>query len=192
MLTALFRSTDNTFAQNRFWFECPAGVNPEVMTAIAEAYNTWDAEEGKSLRTGNWSLVDIITRDMTVEDGIQLSDTEGLPSVGSNGGSAGAFQVCYTTTWLTGLVGRSNRGRTYGIGLSQEGALHNVLTGAAHAQIVTKMETFLAIWPTVDPVAIFSVASFVNGGVPRVNGQLRPVLSFRVPFPLATQRRRLR
>lgn len=192
MLTALFRSSDNTFAQNRFWFACPAGVDEAALLAIAEAYNTWNAEEGKSLYTANWSLVDITVRDMTEEEGIQITDTEGLPSVGTNAGSAGPFQVTWTTTWRTGLVGRSNRGRTFGIGMSQEAALHNVLTSAAHSLFVTKMQSFLDIWPTVDPTVIFSIASFSNGGIPREEGVLRPVTEFSVPFPLATQRRRLR
>lgn len=190
MVTMLYKSGDNTFAQNRYFVASSAAPGVEELEEITDVFNTWDAELGNNLYTANWSLVSITARDMNTEEGSVFIDTDSLPHAGENPGGATPFQVSATVTWLTGLVGRSARGRTYQIGVPIEAALHNVLTSGYRASMAAAYD---ALRTGLEGAGhALAVVSFIEDGVPRVTGRALPVIGQQVPFPLATQRRRLR
>jgi len=179
-------------AENRFFL---FGGDPVDETDLEEVCSTYVDVWDEAL-SGNcvvaWSLEALIARDMTEEEGIQLVFTEGLPSAGTNGGGAQPNQVTSTVTWETGLVGRSARGRTYTIGIPDTFiALGNrQLTSTAQGLLASRWETFREAFATSGHA--LAVVSFAEGGVARTEGRPLPATASRVPFPLATQRRRLR
>jgi hypothetical protein len=190
-LVAQFGNT-GVVAENRFFL---FGGTPVVETDLEEVCTTfidvWDeALSGNCVAA--WALEALIARDMSEEEGIQLVFTTGLPSVGTNAGGAQPNQVTSTVTWETGLVGRSARGRTYTVGIPDTFiALGNrQLTPTAQGLLSTRWETFRTAFDTAGHA--LAVVSFSEGGVPRTEGRPLVVTSSRVPFPLATQRRRLR
>jgi hypothetical protein len=98
--------------------------------------------------------------------------------------------VTYTVTWSTGLIGRSARGRTYGVGLyGSQYENENRLKAVTQASMQTRWSNLLAIMETAGHA--LQVVSFQEGGVPRAEGRALPVLAANVRFPLATQRRRV-
>lgn len=190
-LVAQFGNT-GVVAENRFFLFGGDPVTEEDLTEVCDTYmDVWtEALSGNCVAA--WSLEALIARDMSEEEGIQLVFTTGLPEAGSNGGGAQPNQVTSTVTWETGLVGRSARGRTYTIGIPDTFiALGNrQLTPTAQGLLATRWETFREAFETAGHA--LAVVSFSEDGVPRAEGRPLVVTSSRVPFPLATQRRRLR
>lgn len=99
-------------------------------------------------------------------------------------------QVAMTVTFLTGVAGRSYRGRNY-IPALPVVELNNAQTWGP--TIVGLMqgyyETFDVALAAVDAEHV--VLSRFNGGAPRVSGVATPVIGYRANVPVFTQRRRL-
>jgi len=179
-------------AQNRFFCFGGAPVTEEDLTEIAETFvDVWEEALSGNVNA-NWSLTTLFLRDMTTESGINLVYTTGLPSAGSNAGESLPTQVSATVTWQTGFVGRSFRGRTYVVGIPRSfvDGTDRQLTEAAQGFLEDRWTTFLTAMQEAGHAP--AVVSLSVGGVPRVEGLVTPIFNARVPFPLATQRRRLR
>lgn len=185
-----YQSNDATLAMNRLYCACAAVPTETDLTEITEAlYDVWVAQVMPAA-TNSWNLLGISARALNEAEGIEHIDTNSYPV---NGGVSEAVQnpnqVAYTVTLNTGLVGRSARGRVYGIGLPV-----NAQTGARLTD--TGRATLQSVWELVHSAMetaghAIQVVSFVEGGVPRDEGRALPVVSVNVRFPLATQRRRL-
>jgi hypothetical protein len=95
-----------------------------------------------------------------------------------------------TVTFLTGVAGRSYRGRNYIPALpSAAGATDRTWTNAAVAAVNSAYETFDLALPGVDSEHV--VLSRANEGAPRVSGVATPVIGYRANVQMFTQRRRL-
>lgn len=178
------------FAQNRFFFaatEVPTSLDLEEIddalydTVLANYIN---------IMSQYWSLIGMTHRAMNEEEGLQLVSPQAYPQAGFvTAGDMEAAQVAYTVTLNTGLVGRSARGRIYGVGINGADANGNTLLTAAQAVYQAKWNLIISAMEAAGHA--FQVVSFHDGGIPRSEGRPLPVLSGTVRFPLATQRRRL-
>jgi len=192
LLVAQFQDTDGVLAINRHYFATASVPTETDLQDIAGLYNDWFTENYVMSMMDNWSLTGIVTRAMNEEFGLEFVATADLPQEGTVGTGLQPNQVSYTVTWLTGIVGRSFRGRTYGVGLpaSQVASGQKRLTDAAQSAYQGKWE---ALRSGVEAAGhAMQVVSLQAGLVPRTEGVTTPVLATRVNFPLATQRRRLR
>lgn len=113
-----------------------------------------------------------------------------LTNVGSETHDPVQNQVCMTVTFLTGVAGRSYRGRNYIAGLTVE-ELADSKTWAASQQVFIDglYETFDAALPSVQSEHV--VLSRFSGGAPRLSGVATPVIGYRANAQVYTQRRRL-
>jgi len=188
--TISYLSNDGTFAMNRVYFAAEEVPTVTDLEEIADALYDVLVAQYPDMCSDQWQVTGIHLRAMNEEEGIQMDSTGTFPIVGTVGTvTEMPNQVSYTVTLSTGLVGRSARGRLYGVGLApsfQNGirvtdAGRNILQ-LGWNQIRNAME--------VSGHAM-QVVSFVDGGVPRTEGRPLPVLSVNVRFPLATQRSRL-
>jgi hypothetical protein len=59
------------------------------------------------------TLVEVTARDLTTQDGVQVSSAPAATVVGGIGGDCLPASVAYCMTHRTALIGRSRRGRTY-------------------------------------------------------------------------------
>lgn len=187
---AQYQETGGTVAENIFYFATTGVPTMSDMTEIGETFQDWALEDWTPLATINWKMVGLALRAMNEEEGLAVNFTDGFPVTGASEGGNAPLQVSYTVTWSTGLVGRSARGRTYGVGLalsSMQGSKR--LTDAAQAAIDINWTALMTNMATVGHA--LQVVSFQEGGVPREAGRKLPVLDCNVRFPLATQRRRL-
>lgn len=187
----LFHISDQgIFAQNRLYFAASSVPTTTDLEEIDDAlYDVYVAQVVNEM-SGFWSLTGISYRAMNEEEGIQLVSAQAFPQQGGAGDTEPeANQVCYTVTLNTGLVGRSARGRIYGIGITNGASDGSRLYPASQATYQANWEGVRSAMETAGHA--MQVVSFFEGGVPRAEGRPLPVLSVSVRFPIATQRRRL-
>lgn len=191
-LTAVYTDDSGIVAINRHYFGTEGTPDSTILTALAAGYVDWLTENYLPALTTNWKLTEVIVRDMSIEAGEEVVYTTGLPLAGTNSSTLTPNQVSYTVTWLTGFVGRSFRGRTYGIGIpySYSEPTGRQITTVAQSALQAAWDAFLTVMSAAG--GTLEVVSFFEGGVPRTTGQKTIVAAPRVNFPLATQRRRLR
>lgn len=186
----IWQEDNGNVAQNVFWHATTSAPLEDDLEAIGETWGALMTEAGfVTNTTTNWALSSVALRAMNEAEGIAINFSDGMPISGTNTFTS-PDQVSYTVTWNTGLVGRSARGRTYGIGIpSNVIENRNRLSDAAQAAFQIQWGVVLEAFET-DAHAL-QVVSFQEGGVPREEGRKLPILSHQVRFPLATHRSRL-
>lgn len=185
-----FQNTQGILAENVLYFATAGAPTEEDLTDIGDLLHTWVLDSLGPVMSGFWSAIGVVLRAMNEEEGLEINYVTGFPIVGSVEGSPAPNNATYTVTWGTGLVGRSARGRTYGVGLVANNIQNgNRLSDAARAAFQLRWEALRADLATGGHA--LQVVSFVEGGVPRAEGRKLAALSTNVRFPLATQRRRL-
>lgn len=183
-------SNDNVVAENRLF--CGASTVPTETDLEEIGDALYDVLVAQLLpnTSESWSMTGIRVRAMNEAEGIFFEDTNSYPVVGgADDAVAPPSQVAYTVTLNTGLVGRSARGRVYGVGMPpvyQQGVR---LTDGGQAALQSVWELIFDAMVTAGHA--INVVSFIEAGVPRAEGRALPAVSVSVRFPLATQRRRL-
>jgi hypothetical protein len=187
----IWQEDNGVVAQNVFWHGTTSAPTLDDLEDIGSTWGELMTEAGLVANmTNNWALASVALRSMTEEEGLSLNYNAGMPISGTVTAAGVPDQVSYTVTWSTGLVGRSARGRTYGLGLPLGGVMNNNrLTDSAQAALNNTWGVILDSFQTEGHA--LNVVSFQEGGVPRTAGRKLPILSQQVRFPLATQRRRL-
>jgi hypothetical protein len=186
----MYHSDGGTIAENVLW--CATSSTPLMadLVAIGAAFSDWATEALAPNITNNWHVDGVNLRAMNEEEGISIFYDDGFPADGTGGTAFEANQVAYTVTLSTGLVGRSARGRVYGLGINPARVANGVrLTDVAQGQYTACWES-LRVLLEGDGHAL-QVVSFVDAGVPRAAGRKLPVLSLAARFPIATHRGRL-
>jgi len=185
-----FLCDNGVFAENVFYHATPSAPTPTDLDNIGAAWQDWATESFTVMNTPDWKMTGVALRAMNEEEGIGEIYTTGFPLTGTIGEVPSPGQVSYTVTWATGLVGRSARGRSYGLPPPPSYiATHNRLTDAGRSALNVAWGNVLTIFD--DAGYAPQVVSFQEGGVPRTEGRKLPILACNVRFPLATQRRRL-
>lgn len=185
-----FLSTTSVFAENVLYFATSGVPTPTDLEEIGSDLYTWLLDSLMPVTANIWSATGVNLRAMNEEEGISAFFNDGFPIAGGGGAVPAPNNVSYTVTWSTGLVGRSARGRSYGVGVVNSNTVNgNRLSDAARDALQLRWEALRADMATAGHA--LQVVSFFEGGVPRTEGRKLVVLSTNVRFPLATQRRRL-
>jgi len=190
LATINYLSDDGVFAVNRLYCGISTPATGASLTEVTEAlYDVWVAQIMPTV-IPQWSLISIIARDAQTAEGLEHEDTNSYPVAGTQDSVFGTpNQVSYTVTLNTGLVGRSARGRVYGVGLGSAYVDYTSLSTTGQTALQSAWELVRDAMITAGHA--INVVSFQEGGVPRAAGRPLPCLSLQVRFPLATQRRRL-
>jgi hypothetical protein len=161
------------------------------MTTVAQTFKLWwDAEMAPITHTGT-SLQQIEVTDISSEDDDGIIYTTGLPSVGTSSGNALPNNVTVATKLLSGLTGRSRRGRKYFVGMSDNNisaGAQNIL-GAMQTALNQAYEELLTLLTAEDWTWI--IVSLISNGVPRTEGLKTPIIAFATNLVLDSMRRRL-
>jgi len=190
MATIEYLSNDGVIAINRLYCGNTDPQTVESLEEITDAlYDVWAAQI-MPLTSDSWQLNGIRARSMAEEEGLQFVDENTYPVAGGVSDSpAQGSQVSYTVTLQTGLVGRSARGRVYGVGLPTAAQNGVRLTDAARS---ARQSAWTLVRTAMETAGhAINVVSFFEDGVARTEGRPLPIVSTNVRFPLATQRRRL-
>lgn len=177
-------------AQNVFYHATSGVPTEEDLTDIGGLWGELWTEHLVSSVAPQWNLLGVVLRAMNEEEGIEINFTAGFPIAGTNPNAALPNNVSYTVTWASGLVGRSARGRTYGVGLPQgTTANDNRLNDLTRSGLQASWEGLRSGFASEGHA--LQIVSFIDGGVPRAEGRKLPALACNVRFPLATRRSRL-
>lgn len=167
------------------------GWDPDSLGDLAEALLTWENESGKTQRSNQITCIGVECRDISVKDSFVVSVAAIPPIAGSLQTPVLPANVTFAVSLRTPFAGRSFRGRTYWIGLS-EGAVTGDFVNSNTAQNVLNVVRKL-IDEVPQPLnAQLVVVSRYSNGQPRAMGIATPVTSaVLVDNRVDTQRRRL-
>lgn len=162
------------------------------LAALAGEFETWWKASLRTKHTPNCTLVNIKARAMDDPTSPAIEHGVTVDNAGTRGGTALPNNVAIAVKWITGLSGRSFRGRTYHQGLSSS----DILSGSSNVMDPTALGAL-----QVGYQALISVA-FTNGGqlvvvskthdkAPRATGVATPIIGCTIDSTLDSQRRRL-
>jgi hypothetical protein len=169
-----------------------ASWTPTTLLALADAFDTWDNTSVKNLRANDSSLMQIVVRDLTTEFSPSVEKILTTPRPGTGAGNPMPNGVSLAISWRTGLSGRSFRGRTYHLGMSDTGFVSASVISAsrastfanAYAQLITAVIAANGAWLLV-------VASRMSGNAHRAAILPTTILTVSVDVNTDSMRRRL-
>lgn len=177
--------------QNVFNVLSGGGTSVGDMNRIGAKIEDWlrtDWDNGSSSLT----VVNVISMtDAGVEAGVGVERVPATALAGSVGQPPLPANVTFAVKWNTGLTGRSNRGRTFHVGITADMVLFNQINPSQRAMYLamyTALLTKLAAGGTVDKLA---VVSYCHDGDWRPTAEINPVISCSIDFNLDSMRRRL-
>jgi hypothetical protein len=134
-------------------------------------------------------LIKVLARDLTVQNGLSLESTSSLPITGTNSNAGCSNNVTLAVKWQTGYAGRSYRGRTYFIGLTENNVTGDTVAGAYASGLQGAFEQLMS---DLDGAGFgMGVLSRYHNNAPRTAGVLTPITSVSVDTVIDSQRRRL-
>jgi hypothetical protein len=167
------------------------GWDPDGLGDLAEALLTWEQNTAKGQRSNQITCIGVECRDISVQDSFVVSVAAIPPIAGTLTTPVLPANVTLAVSLRTPFAGRSFRGRTYWIGLS-EGAVQGdfVQPGTAQGILAAVRELIEDVPQPLN--AQLAVVSRYHNGQPRAVGIATPVTSaVLVDTRVDTQRRRL-
>lgn len=188
--TELVYSMENQIMENVLYYYFSFGWSVPNMTGFAGTLQTlWDTQM-KARVTAQISLVKIIMTDLTTESSPKVEHAVSPAIAGTAAGDALPANCAAEITLVTGLRGRSYRGRIYIPGVPDTSAT----ASSWNAGFITSLSGAFANFITVTygaGGAKLVVASRVHNGAVRAAGVASDVLSVTVSPYICSQRRRL-
>lgn len=175
--------------RNIYHVDFGTAVTEALLTAVAELFAGWASDAFADNLSDDASIYEVEARDASTEFGMSESSTTTLPHAGEIATDASPNNVAICVTWLTGLTGRSYRGRTYLGGLPYDDFVNSIINGTRLASILVDMIHLVDLvnaegWDLV-------VNSLQTGGAPRANGLNTPITTAAANNYPDSQRRRL-
>lgn len=182
---------DGQKVENVFWFIRDDAVDPETSAQdIATFLLDWWNNSIKTLQASAVSLREIYVTDQSAANGFAYTLTAGLPAAGANVNEPLPNGVTACVSLRTALRGRSYRGRSYFIGLTENNVLGNTL-GAQFVTALLAAYDSLVTDSTLNGYPL-AVCSRFSGGNPRPSGILTQVRdALLIDSVVDSQRRRL-
>lgn len=167
----------------------PNPITTLVLEEIAQIFIDWWIATQKSAISQDISLLGVSAQDIDVENGEKIYTGVTPPHAGVLTGQAVSNNVAMCVSLKTAKTGRSFQGRSYIAGLQESDVNGNEFSSTRTTQVAA---SFVTLYGTIiaagyEPV----IASFQNGGVPRVEAVGTPWQSIVVNGRVDTQRRRL-
>lgn len=100
------------------------------LATYGDAFISWWTANLKTHQGADVNLVKVRCRDIGSVNQAVTDRAGGLPSPGTRAGTTFPNNVTVAVSWRTGFAGRSNRGRTFHIGLMEDMVLGNAVTAA--------------------------------------------------------------
>lgn len=176
---------------NIFHVEGPAELTEANLIDIAEVFKAWWDASMQGLTVSTTTLDAIEVRDVSADGQEGILYTTGLPLAGTDANVPLPNNVTFATKLLTGLTGRSRRGRSYFAGVPADALATDKQHISSSWQVLVK-DAFETLIPLLVTAGFeWVVASTISGGVPRTTGLTTPITGIAVNTALDSQRRRL-
>lgn len=177
-------SQNSQQVENVFYVENSVAWTPTTLLALGATVKDWWNADLKSSCHPSLSLNQIVVKDMTTDTAPEVVYATGLPLVGTGSGGALPNNVTIAIQLITGLGGRSFRGRQYILGLMDSSLTtdrQSLTSGAVTAYLTAYNGLISSIDGGITPGLV--VASFFHGvdvnhkPIPRTTAVLTPVAS---------------
>lgn len=143
---------------------------PAVLDLFA-AVKAWQTASWAPQASEDWQTDLYEARDMTVQEGGIYTDIETIPGLYTS--PALPAQNTIAISLRTGLSGRSRRGRTYHVGLTEEQVVGSRVVLATATGLAAAYTALIAAVDGDDWQWV--VASYVSNGAPRATALLTPI-----------------
>jgi hypothetical protein len=167
------------------------GWDQNGLTQIADTFKNWWLNDLAAYVATEVQLQRVLATDISVQNGQSVESSSGLPLGGVLSSPALPNNVTVAVKWGTGLAGRSFRGRSYHVGLTEDGVTANQLNLARKNQLNGAYD---ALRTALDNVALgveFCVLSKYANNAPRTAGICTPISGVAIDTTIDSQRRRL-
>lgn len=182
---------DGQVTENVYHVQGTAAWDGTSLPDLANQFLAWETTIGKNNRTTGVILTKIRARDMSTQFGIVMEVAESIP--GTETSATLPNNATIAMKWTCGLAGRSQRGRTYHIGLPSDylagDGQHVSTTAVANLE---DMYRYPLLHITFTNGGKLVVASRRHNNAWRTTGQLTPILDAVLSDTFVdSQRRRL-
>lgn len=175
--------------ENVFHFQGDTTPEPADMTALGTAVQNWRLTNLRPLQSNACLLTKVKVQDLSVVSGLGIEQTLSPASQGSLTDPSLPNNCTIAVALKTGFSGRSFRGRSFHVGLTEILRTGNQITGTTQTSLIT---AYMALrGPFSVNNYVLGVLSTRFGGVPRLTGVFTPVNAVTVDLNLDSQRRRL-
>lgn len=175
--------------QSQLYFQTDEPATEGRLTDVAQMVADWLTNSWTGVACNFATVVSILATDVSVSGGAQVTFTPIGGIVGALSSPPLPTGTTVTASWRTGRSGRSFRGRTYHVGLTETQVDGNALTAPSQSALQQAYTDLIIAANVID--APLSVCSRVSNGVLRNPAILTPVLSCLVDQYIDSQRRRL-
>jgi len=185
-------ATAGGVAQNVLHFRKSGTPVEADLVQLAEDIYDWYDTWYQTYQSNTITLRSIVVTDLTVEDGMQIEYTTGLPATGAQTPAPFPDNVTVAIKHTTAFRGRSFRGRTYFVGLvngstvtadtlstTWQGYLENIFDALLSTPFTTNDEEFV-------------IVSYCGNGSWRTSATVTPVTNNSLDADLDSMRRRLK
>jgi len=187
-----FQLPNNVFAGNSLWIRDQLGQPTAArLEQLCQILRDWWVAELRAAVSNEIALKRINARDMTVQNGVVLDYTTGLPILGTSNSPSMPANVTIAITLRTGFAGRTRRGRLFHIGLTEAQVLGNFILLALQSILETAYRRLRSQYLLPNSFE-WVVCSRFSNGQPRQQALLTPITEvFLIDRRIDTQRRRL-
>lgn len=166
-------------------------VGPGLLTLVSAQVDAWVIANWKPIASQGYGVVGFTLKSLETAEAPVQQFTYGSPQMGLYNSPAMPNNVTLAVKLLTGLSGRSARGRTYYVGLGEGNVLGNFVVAPTTIAIQAMFEALRTKIATVADVSL-AVLSRQTGGVVRPQGVMYTVIQIALgDSRIDTQRRRL-
>jgi hypothetical protein len=167
------------------------GWDPDALGDLAEAMLAWESNTAKNQRSNQVICIGAEARDLSVQDSFVVAVAAIPPIEGTRSSPVLPANVTLAVSLRTPFAGRSFRGRTYWVGLSEGSVQGDFVIPAVAQGVLAAIQQLIETVP--QPLnAQLAVVSRYHNGAPRGVGIATPVTSaVLVDSRVDTQRRRL-
>lgn len=160
-----------------------------ALTAAAQAFATWWTTSMDTYVASAVSLNEIVARGMESVTDPAISFVTGLPAIGASASGGLPNNVTAAVKWTTALAGRSYRGRTYHVGLTEAQVGGSTIDATVRTNLQGVYNTLITDLDAAGFTLV--VASRISGGVERLAGVGTTILAAVLDSTTDSQRRRL-
>ena len=186
-----YESANQSILENVIYFLRVLAWTAEDLADLLDSVSAgWDNQMRGDVSTAI-SLLNLSARDLTTENGLYAELAIAQPHAGTHAGGVLPASVTWAVKFTTGFIGRSFRGRSYFVGLTEADVEGDFLQGTVGADILASYAAWMAGIENSEFVTHVVVSRYTNG-FPRVAGLATPVTAYSfTDTRVDTQRRRL-
>jgi hypothetical protein len=179
---------DKTVA-NIFHVTTTDPIDAAKLNDFALIFRDWWIVDQAQAHSHDIGLHTVVALDVSVPNGAKVELPVSPPELGLVTSPAPSNNVAFVVSLKTDKTGRSFQGRTYLAGLPLDAITDNEISIAKTANIVTSFNALITQLQLNASELV--IASYINGGVPRVTAVGTVVTSIAMDRRVDTQRRRL-